>query len=159
MEGHWFEPDLRDEVVNSIKAWHTLTSIPRTTLLDWVFSDGLPATTGAAVRAWPTSHNPPPHQSHWTLPQEREAVITCARENPGEDCRRLSYMMIDADAAYLSPETVYRILPAEKSLPRPASTGSKSQTTKPSGLNSSEVTFVRFRLNQYTALRQLIGRF
>ena len=35
MKGRWVEPDLRDEVVDRIEAWHTLTAIPRTSLLSW----------------------------------------------------------------------------------------------------------------------------
>jgi len=46
-------------------------------------------------------------------------VVAYAREHPGEGYRRLTYMMIDADVAFLSPATVYRILSAEKMLGQP----------------------------------------
>ena len=44
------------------------------------------------------------------LTWEIEATIKFALENPKEGYRRLSYMMIDEDIAYLTPSSVYRIL-------------------------------------------------
>jgi len=44
------------------------------------------------------------------LPDEKEAVITYALAHPKEGYRRLAWMMVDADVAYLSPSSVYRIL-------------------------------------------------
>jgi len=35
VKGRWVEPDLRDEIVEKVEAWQTLTSIPRTCLLSW----------------------------------------------------------------------------------------------------------------------------
>lgn len=48
----------------------------------------------------------------WTaiLPEEKEAVIGYALAHPREGYRRLAWMMVDADVAYLSPASVYRIL-------------------------------------------------
>lgn len=50
--------------------------------------------------------------SVWSLilPEEREAVIEYALEHPKEGYRRLAWMMVDEDVAYLSPTSVYRIL-------------------------------------------------
>ena len=127
MRGRWVEPDLRDEVVAGIEAWHVLTSIPRTSLLAWAGIGRATYYDWSARKGLANRHNPPPHQSHWTLPQEREAVVAFAREHPEEGYRRLTYMMIDADVAYLSPATVYRILCAEKMLgqpPKPSKKGS-----------------------------------
>lgn len=44
------------------------------------------------------------------LPAEREAVVRYALEHPKDGYRRLTWQMIDADVAYLSPSSVYRIL-------------------------------------------------
>lgn len=44
------------------------------------------------------------------LPTEREAVVRYALAHPKEGYRRLAWQMVDADIAYLSPSTVYRIL-------------------------------------------------
>ena len=45
-----------------------------------------------------------------TLPEEEEAVVNYGRAHPSETYRRLCWMMIDKDIAYLAPSTVYRIL-------------------------------------------------
>lgn len=44
------------------------------------------------------------------LPEEKEAVIAYALEHPREGYRRLAWMMVDDDVAYVSPSSVYRIL-------------------------------------------------
>lgn len=44
------------------------------------------------------------------LPEEKEAVITYALAHPKDGYRRLAWMMVDADVAYLSPASVYRVL-------------------------------------------------
>jgi putative transposase len=44
------------------------------------------------------------------LPEEKEAVISYALAHPREGYRRLAWMMVDADVAYLSPSSVYRVL-------------------------------------------------
>ena len=47
---------------------------------------------------------------HAILPEEKEAVIGYALGHPKEGYRRLAWMMIDEDVAYVSPSSVYRIL-------------------------------------------------
>ena len=44
------------------------------------------------------------------LPEEVEATVGYAKAQPREGYRRLTWMMIDGDIAYLTPSTVYRIL-------------------------------------------------
>lgn len=48
----------------------------------------------------------------WDRPLEEEiaAVVAYALEHTWEGYRRLAWMMVDEDVAYLSPTTVYRIL-------------------------------------------------
>jgi putative transposase len=43
-------------------------------------------------------------------PEEEEAVKRFALEHPRDGYRRLAWMMVDQDVAYLSPSSVYRIL-------------------------------------------------
>jgi putative transposase len=49
-------------------------------------------------------------QPYEALPQEKEAVLDYARRHPELRHRELAWRMVDADVAYLSPSTVYRIL-------------------------------------------------
>lgn len=52
----------------------------------------------------------PPVQLFEALPEERAAVLAYAREHAAIRHRELAWRMIDADVAYLSSSTVYRIL-------------------------------------------------
>jgi len=50
-------------------------------------------------------------RSPWAaLPEEVEAVIDYALAHPQDGYRRLAWMMVDEDVAYLSPASVYRVL-------------------------------------------------
>ena len=44
------------------------------------------------------------------LPEEKEAVVDFALAHPRDGYRRLAWMMVDEDVAYVSPSSVYRIL-------------------------------------------------
>ena len=44
------------------------------------------------------------------LPEEKHAVIGYALAHPKDGYRRLAWQMVDADVAYLSPSSVYRVL-------------------------------------------------
>ena len=46
----------------------------------------------------------------WILDSERQAIIDYYGKNPGIGCKALSFMMIDEDIAYVSHNTVYRVL-------------------------------------------------
>jgi len=62
------------------------------------------------VRARP----PRSFQPYEALPEERAAVKSYALKHPGIRHRELAWKMVDADVAYLSPSTVYRILRDEE---------------------------------------------
>lgn len=49
----------------------------------------------------------------WILDSERQAIIDYYQKNPLNGCKRLACMMIDEDVAYVSHNTVYRVLKAE----------------------------------------------
>jgi len=52
----------------------------------------------------------PRNSPHAILAEEKEAVIKYALKHVKEGYRRLSWMMVDEDVAYVSPTSVYRIL-------------------------------------------------
>ena len=47
---------------------------------------------------------------HALLEEEKAAVITYALSHPKDGYRRLAWMMVDEDVAYMSPSSVYRVL-------------------------------------------------
>jgi len=80
---------------------------------------GLPKTRYYAWREWQKEANRVvvetlrrrPTWCPWAmLPEEREAIVGYALGHPREGYRRLAWMMVDADVAYVSPSSVYRIL-------------------------------------------------
>jgi transposase InsO family protein len=52
----------------------------------------------------------PPRCSWAVLPEEAAAVVAYALAHPRDGYRRLAWMMVDEDLAYLSPASVYRVL-------------------------------------------------
>jgi transposase InsO family protein len=48
----------------------------------------------------------------WIHPEERGAITAYCKDKLGEGYRRLSYMMLDEDIAWVSPSTTYRVLKA-----------------------------------------------
>lgn len=110
MNGKWVEPDIRDQVVETIDVYLSKSELPQKTLVGWV------GISMSKFHLWknrvgtPLEHNAKQPKRGWLLAQEREAVIKYAKSHPGEGYRRLTYMMIDEDVVYCSPSTVYRIL-------------------------------------------------
>jgi putative transposase len=49
-------------------------------------------------------------RDHWLADDEKERICVFARSNPLEGYRRLTFMMLDADVAWCSPSSVYRVL-------------------------------------------------
>lgn len=78
-----------------------LLGISRGTYYRWLKEEAWANERQAAV---------PPVQPFEALPEERAAVLAYAREHVAVRHRELAWRMIDDDAAYLSPSTVYRIL-------------------------------------------------
>ena len=56
------------------------------------------------------AERPKPVSPYEALSEEKQAVITYARKHPELRHRELAWRMVDEDAAFLSPSTVYRIL-------------------------------------------------
>jgi transposase InsO family protein len=60
-----------------------------------------------------TQHNGCIPKAHWLLPEEITAIINYAKNRTNkklEGYRRLTWMMIDANIAFASPSSVYRVL-------------------------------------------------
>ena len=55
-------------------------------------------------------HNGRIPKSHWILDEERSAIEAYCKDKLEEGYRRLTYMMLDADVAAVSPTTTYRVL-------------------------------------------------
>lgn len=118
MSKQWVEPDIRDQVVETVISYNQLTAMSIRRLLacagvsagkfyDWQKRYGLA-----------NSDNQTVPKSHWLLDWERLAIVDYYRrhEYEREGYRRLCYRMIDEDVVYTSPSSVYRVLKAENLL-------------------------------------------
>lgn len=55
-------------------------------------------------------HNALVPRDHWLTDEEERAIVEFFEKHPLEGYRRLTFMMLDADVAFASPATVYRVL-------------------------------------------------
>jgi len=55
-------------------------------------------------------HNAWIPRDFWLMEWEKQAIIDFYGENPKEGCRRLAFMMLDADVVAVSPSSVWRVL-------------------------------------------------
>jgi transposase InsO family protein len=70
-------------------------------------------------------HNCAVPRDNWVTSEEKSAIIDFHDQYPLEGYRRLTFMMIDRDVAYVAPATTYRILSAAGRLDRWARKPSK----------------------------------
>lgn len=94
-----------------------------------------------------TDRPPVPRTTDGILPAERAAVTAYALAHPKDGYRRLAWQMIDADVAYLSPSSVYRVLAAADLLyrwKRSASTGqAPAKPTRPHERWHTDLMYLR----------------
>ncbi|MFW7381674.1 MAG: transposase [Oligoflexus sp.] len=112
LKSRWVAPELRDDIVEDIERLCLLTGISLNSCLktlgirkprfyDWKERKGLE-----------NKHNGMIPKDTWILESERQAIINYFEKNPLNGCRRLSFMMVDEDVAYVSANTVHRVLKA-----------------------------------------------
>ncbi len=61
-------------------------------------------------RGQKNNHNAPIPRDFWITEEERNKIIMFFANNPLNGYRRLSYMMLDQNVAFVSPGTVYNVL-------------------------------------------------
>jgi len=118
LNGHWVEPDVRDNVLTFIemvtdKSRYNkqnvleLLALSKSRYYDWIKRQGQP-----------NRHNGQMPKSYWLLPLEREAILVYCKDKTDEGYRRLTYQMLDKNIVAVSPSTVYRVLKAAGLLKR-----------------------------------------
>ena len=112
MTGLWVEPDVRDSVVQYVEAMTARSTVSMRQLVRWLGVTRSKFYTWGVRSGVPNRHNGGIPRGHWILPHERDAIIAYCRLQTGLGYRRLTYMMLDADVAAVSPATTYRVLKA-----------------------------------------------
>jgi putative transposase len=104
------QPDVRDDLVDFVRAWADKTEIPAGRFLGWI---GLGA---SKFQDWKVrygkvnEHNTWVPRDHWLTAEEKHKTIAFAHDHPLEGYRRLTYRMIDEDVVAASPTSVWRVL-------------------------------------------------
>ena len=93
-----------------VRHWNERTKIAAAKLVNWL------GIAQSKFSSWKTrygkvnEHNGWIPRDHWLEAWEKQAILEFERENYLEGYRRLTFMMLDADVAAVSPSTVYRVL-------------------------------------------------
>jgi putative transposase len=101
---------MRDTVVDAINHLHEHTELPQRRLLSWLELCVRKFSRWRQRYGKVNEHNAQVPRDHQIKPQERKAIIDYANAHPLEGYRALTYMMMDADVAAVSPATTYRVL-------------------------------------------------
>jgi putative transposase len=97
-------------MVDFVNRWSSKTELAVFTFLLWL---------GLATSKWHNwkkrygkvnEHNAWIPRDHWLEDQEKKAILHFHDQYPLEGYRRLTFMMLDADVAAVSPSSVYRVL-------------------------------------------------
>lgn len=109
-KGKWVEPDIRDSIITFVKYWLSCSHLKKHNILKQI------GISRGKFKEWQTRYNLP-NQNNSKVPKgdyvnrdEELAIINYCKNNYGEGYRRLCYMMMDDDIAYVSPSSVYRIM-------------------------------------------------
>jgi transposase len=100
----------RDGIIDYVAKLVALTGIKRKEILKEI------GITISKYYEWedrygiPNSHNSNCPKDTWLTTDEESRIVEYAKTHSGEGYRRLTYMMIDEDVAFVSPSSVYRIL-------------------------------------------------
>lgn len=101
---------MRDEVVDFVNVWAARTELPLARFIAWL---GL---SQGKFHEWRhrygkvNEHNGWIPRDFWLLDWEKQAVVDFYLQHPLEGCRRLAFMMLDADVVAASPSSVWRVL-------------------------------------------------
>jgi transposase InsO family protein len=102
--------DLRDEVVDFVHHYRTLTEVACERLLAFIKLSPRKFHRWKQRYGKVNEHNAMIPRDHWLEEQERTAIVGFAGQYPLEGYRRLTFMMLDSDVAAVSPATTYRVL-------------------------------------------------
>jgi len=106
----WVEPDVRDDIVETLLEYREKTGIPMNRLLLYLRLKEGKYYEWRKRYGIPNRHNGNIPKATWLFEHEKKAIINYAMNNREEGYRRLSYRMIDENVVYASPSSVYRVL-------------------------------------------------
>ena len=110
MKDSWAEPDIRDEVIDYVRYWSSITEIKAGKIVNHI------GITRSKYYDWrrrygkTNEHNAWIPRDFYLTDREKRAIIAYYNDHLLEGYRRLTYMMMDDDIVAVSPSSVYRVL-------------------------------------------------
>ena len=101
---------MRDQIVDFVRCWSEKTEIRAGRFIKWL---GIAPSKFYSWRrryGCVNEHNGWVPRDFWLQECEKQAIFDFYREHPLQGYRRLTFMMLDADIAAVSPSSVWRVL-------------------------------------------------
>jgi putative transposase len=109
---------VRDTVVDFVRAWTEKTQIIAERFIAWLGIHRAKFFRWRERYGKVNEHNCHVPRDCWVTDEEKAAIVAFHDRFPLEGYRRLTFMMIDLEVAYVAPATTYRILKAAGRLDR-----------------------------------------
>lgn len=109
---------MRDAVVDFVRTWSEKTEIIADQFIVWLEVSRGKFFDWKKRYGRANEHNCHVPRDNWVTVDEKAAIVAFHDQFPLEGYRRLTFMMIDLDVAYVAPATTYRILKAAGRLDR-----------------------------------------
>lgn len=109
---------MRDTVVDFVRTWSGKTEIKADEFIVWLEVSRGKFFDWKKRYGKANEHNCHVPRDNWVTADEKAAIVAFHDQFPLEGYRRLTFMMIDLDVAYVAPATTYRILKAAGRLDR-----------------------------------------
>jgi len=106
----WTAPRVRDQVVDFIEHYSSLSGLTLSRLIDLVGIGRDKFHEWKRRRGQGNAHNAPVPRDFWLEEWEKRAIIAFHAEHFGEGYRRLTFMMLDENIVAVSPSSTYRVL-------------------------------------------------
>lgn len=160
--GRWVEPDTRDSIITFVNYWQSGSHLSQYQILKQLGVSRGKFCQWQTRYQLPNQHNSKVPKGDWVNSSEELAIISYCQANYGEGYRRLCYMMMDDDIAYVSPSSVYRIMRKNSLLFNRATKVSKkgtgfNQPLAPHKHWHTDVTFIKITGKIYCLMFVLDG--
>ncbi len=106
----WTKPRVRDEVVDFIHHYSSLTGLSISRLVDLLGVARDKFQDWKRRRGEENKHNAPVPRNFWLEEWEKRAIIAFHSGHAEEGYRRLTFMMLDENIVAVSPSSTYRVL-------------------------------------------------
>jgi putative transposase len=102
--------DIRDLVVDFVRAWGEKAEISGTRFITWLMISSSKYYNWQGRYGKANEHNGLIPRDFWLEDWEKKAIIDFHHKYPLEGYRRLTFMMLDSDIVAVSPSSAYRVL-------------------------------------------------